>query len=226
MRLTRRTWSRAAALSLTALLAAAARPAPAATIKVACVGDSITYGAGVEKRDENNYPKVLGRLLGDGYEVRNFGVSGATLLRKGDKPWWNLPAFKQATEFAPDLVVIKLGTNDSKPQNWKHKEDFAKDYGDLVDHFAGLPSKPKVWACLPVPVYATKWGINEPVVKGEIIPVVQQVAKEKQAEVIDLYTALSGKPEMFPDKIHPNAAGAALLAKTVHAALTAKTKKD
>jgi acyl-CoA thioesterase-1 len=219
----RRALLHAFVLSLAALLAAPVRTAVAAEpIRVACIGDSITYGAGVDKREENAYPKVLGKLLGDGYEVRNFGVSGATLLRKGDNPWWKLNEFKAATDFAPQIVVIKLGTNDSKPQNWKNKDDFAKDYGDLIDHFAGLPSKPKVYACLPVPVYEAKWGINEPVVKEEIIPIIQQVAKAKKATLIDLYTALSGKPEMFPDKIHPNVAGAALIAKTVHAALTAK----
>jgi acyl-CoA thioesterase I len=221
----RRALLRASLLGLATLLAASVRPAAAAEpVKVACVGDSITFGAGVEKREENAYPKVLGKLLGDGYEVRNFGVSGATLLRKGDNPWWKLKEFKAATDFAPAIVVIKLGTNDSKPQNWKYKDEFAKDYGELVDHFAGLPSRPKVYACLPVPVYEAKWGINEPVVKGEIIPIIQQVAKAKKAEVIDLYAALSGKPEMFPDKIHPNAAGAALMAKTIHAALTEKKK--
>jgi lysophospholipase L1-like esterase len=219
----RRAFLRAAPLALAACLAAA-RPAAAEPIKVACVGDSITFGAGVEKREENAYPKVLGRLLGDGYEVRNFGVSGATLLRKGDNPWWKLGVFKQATDFAPALVVIKLGTNDSKPQNWKFKDEFAKDYGDLIDHFAGLPSKPKICACLPVPVYETKWGINEAVVKGEIIPVIRQVAIAKKATIIDLYTALSDKPELFPDKIHPNAAGAALMAKVIHAVVMEKKK--
>jgi lysophospholipase L1-like esterase len=217
----RRTILRAAALSLVLLPLAARAAEP---VRVACVGDSITFGAGIKNRKENNYPKVLGTLLGDGYEVRNFGVSGATLLRKGDKPWWKLPAYKQATAFAPNHVVIKLGTNDSKPQNWEHKADFGKDYGDLIDHFASLPSKPTIWACLPVPVYQTRWGINEKTVKGEIIPIVLQVARAKKAKVIDLYTALSGKPELFPDKIHPNAAGAALMAKTIHAALTAGKK--
>jgi lysophospholipase L1-like esterase len=37
--------------------------------------------------------------------------------------------------------------------------------------------------------------------------------------VIDLYAALSGKPEMFPDKIHPNAAGAKVMAEAVEAAI-------
>lgn len=192
----------------------------AEAVRVACVGDSITFGAGVEKRETNNYPVVLGRLLGSGFESRNFGVSGATLLRNGDHPYWKTGAFKAATEWGPNVVVIKLGTNDSKPQNWKHKEQFAADLRALAEHFAGLPSKPKVYLCLPVPVYQERWGINEPVVKGEVIPIILEVAKAKGLPTIDLYSALSGRPEMFPDKIHPNAAGAALIAKTVHGALT------
>src|SRR4051812_11154381 len=89
-------------------------------IKVACVGDSITAGAGVQDPGHNAYPVVLQRLLGDKYEVKNFGVSGTTLLKKGDSPYWNQKAFKAATAFAPDIVIIKLGTNDTKAQNWKH----------------------------------------------------------------------------------------------------------
>ena len=191
-------------------------------VRVACVGDSITFGHGVRDRTTNCYPAVLGRLLGEGYEARNFGVSGATLLKKGDKPYWKLGAFKQATEWQPNVVVIKLGTNDSKPQNWKHKAEFIADLRAMADHFAALPSKPTVWLCLPVPVYQTRWGINEATVKGEIIPIIGKVAAEKTLPTIDLHAALSGKPALFPDKIHPNAEGAALIAKAIAGALTGK----
>lgn len=188
-------------------------------IRIACVGDSITYGAGVENRVENNYPKVLGNLLGAGFETRNFGVSGATLLKKGDKAFWTQPEFVKVGAFKPNAVVIKLGTNDSKPQNWGFKENFADDLAEMIDYFRDLPSKPKIWVCLPVPVYETKWGINEPVVYGEIIPIVRKVAREKHVPVIDLHEALSGKSALFPDRIHPNAAGAAIIAATVKTAL-------
>lgn len=190
-------------------------------IRISCVGDSITAGAGVENPQVNGYPVVLGKLLGDKYESKNFGVSGTTLLKKGDNPYWNQGAFKAATEFKPNIVVIKLGTNDTKPQNIKFKEEFATDLAAMVDHFQGLPSKPKVFLCLPVPAYATQWGINEAGIKEMVFPAVQQVAKDKGCPVIDLHTALSDKPEMFPDKIHPNAAGAAVLAKTVADAIQA-----
>jgi len=210
-------------LLATALLAPALPAADSKPVRVACVGDSITFGAGVEQRDKNNYPKVLGEVLGAKFETRNFGRSGATLLKRGDLPYWKTKEFEGATAFQPDLVVIKLGTNDSKPQNWsQHKAEFAADARALVAHFQALPSKPKVFVCLPVPVYETKWGINEPVVKGEVIPILQRVAKDMKLPTIDLHAALAGRPEMFPDKIHPNAAGAKVIADTVAKALAGK----
>jgi lysophospholipase L1-like esterase len=192
---------------------------PAKPTVVACVGDSITFGAGVEKREENHYPKVLGELLGKSFETKNFGRSGATLLKQGDLPYWKTKEFENASASNPDIVVIKLGTNDSKPQNWKHKDQFISDAKALVLHFRNLPSKPVVHVCLPVPVYETRWGINEPVVQSEVIPALKQVAQELHTPVIDLHTALADKPALFPDKIHPNAAGAKLIAEAVAAAL-------
>jgi len=188
-------------------------------IRVACVGDSITFGAGVENREVNGYPVVLGKLLGRRFEVRNLGVSGATLLKHGDLSYWNLPQFGQLTDFAPQVVVLALGTNDSKPQNWTHGGEFADDLRSMLDHLATLPTLPKVWVCLPPPVYQTKWGINEATVSGEIIPAIKRVAREKGVGIINLHQALSDRPEYFPDKIHPNAAGAGMMAMTVFTAL-------
>src|SRR5271168_4090727 len=100
-------------------------------IRVACVGDSITFGAGVTKGWP--YPAQLGRMLGSGYDVRNFGVSGATLLRAGDKPYDKQKAFPAALAFKPDIVILMLGTNDTKPQNWgPHAAEFDADYRWLV----------------------------------------------------------------------------------------------
>ncbi|MDP7134618.1 MAG: GDSL-type esterase/lipase family protein, partial [Planctomycetota bacterium] len=190
-------------------------------IRVACVGDSITFGAGVKERNKNSYPKVLAGLLGEKYDVRNFGVNGATLLKKGNKPWWKLRAFKDATAFKPNVVIIKLGTNDSKPPNWKHKSEYASDLTALVEHFQGLDLKPTVYLCRPAPVARDRWGINEKTVKGEIIPLIEQVAKDKGLSVIDIYSALKPHADLIPDGVHPNAAGAKILAKTVFDAVKA-----
>ena len=218
--MTRRLFLIAVLTALTSPTFAADR---AAKTKVACVGDSITYGAGIKDRTKT-YPADLQNLLGDQYDVKNFGVSGATLLKKGDKPYDKEKMYKAARDFKPDIVVIKLGTNDSKPQNWdKHKDDFAADYKAMIDAFRQANPQVKVYCALPVPVYPPgAFKIRDEIVKPEIVPLIKKIAEENKCELIDLYTALSDKPQLFPDKVHPNEEGAALIAKAVHKALTGK----
>ncbi|RNI31701.1 GDSL-type esterase/lipase family protein [Rufibacter latericius] len=190
-------------------------------IKVACVGNSITEGSGLKQP----YPAALQQLLGDAYEVRNYGLGGRTLLKKGDVPYWNETKYQDALGWNPDIVIIKLGTNDSKPQNWKFKDEFVPDYIQFVTSFKKLPSKPQVYVCNPLPVFETKWGINEPVVNNEILPAVKKIARKTKVKTIDLYTPFLGKPELTYDGIHPNDDGAALLASEVHKALQANRSK-
>ncbi len=193
--------------------------AEGAKIKVACVGDSITAGVGT-KKPKNSYPDQLGALLGAGYEVKNFGNSGSTMLDEGDKPYKKQKSYIDALNSAADIYVIKLGTNDSKPQNWSKKDGFAASTKSLVEAFQKSNPKAKVFLCTPVPVIgAGNFGINNEKVLGEIIPLIKQVAEELKLPVIDLYTALDGHPEVFPDRVHPNDEGAALMAKAVAEAL-------
>ena len=207
------------ALWMTILLLFSIDNLMAATMKIACIGDSITQGSGLANAAVNAYPVVLGRLLGTNFTVRNFGVSGRTLLKKGDYPYWKETMFRDATNFAPNIVTIKLGTNDSKPQNWKYKNEFANDLRDMVGVFSNLPSQPKVYLCLPVPAHSVTFDINPDIIRNEVIPIIKQVAKEKGIQTIDLYTSLSGKQELFPDDIHPNDIGASLIARTIHSAI-------
>lgn len=188
-------------------------------IRVACVGDSITFGAGVAGRETNSYPAVLQTLLGTNYWVRNFGVSGSTLLKKGDRPYWKERMFAFATDFKPNIVVIKLGTNDTKPQNQTNLTEFASDLTAMIEQFAALDVKPKIYLCLPVPVYQTQWGINEAVLAEKVLPAIRQVAADRQLPLIDLHSALSNQPGWFPDHVHPNAAGARRMAETIFSAL-------
>jgi acyl-CoA thioesterase-1 len=191
-------------------------------IKIACVGDSITAGAGIKDPKNNAYPAQLQKMLGDNYAIKNFGVSGRTLLKHGDFPYWKEKAFQAAKDFAPNIVIIKLGTNDTKPQNWKFKDEFAPDAKALVQEFQSLPSKPKIYLCHPVPAFPGNFGIRDEVIKDEVNPAVDQVAKETGAELIDLYTALKDHKDLFPDKVHPNADGARLMAEAIYKSLTGK----
>ena len=189
-------------------------------IKVACVGDSITQGAGAQKG--KSYPAQLQGLLGDGYQVGNFGVSGRTLLKKGDFPYWKEKKYQDALAMEPAIVVIMLGTNDTKPQNWKFESEFDADYRELVKSFQSLKSKPKVFVCRPVPVPVIgNYGINEENIQKEI-PRVDALAKELGCGVIDMHAALEKSPELLPDRVHPNTAGAGEMAKAAAKAIAGK----
>jgi lysophospholipase L1-like esterase len=190
--------------------------------RVACVGDSITHGSGTQHPATESYPAQLGKLLGDKFAVQNFGVGGATLLNHGDKPYQKQGLCKSALDSKPDVVVIMLGTNDSKPQNWKFKDEFVADYKNLVEQFAKLPTHPQIFVCLPPPVPGNgNYGINEAGVTAEI-PMIKEIAQDEHAKVIDNHTPLEGKSELLPDRVHPNVKGAAILAETVQAAVTSK----
>ena len=188
-------------------------------VRVACIGDSITYGVRIKNRNRDSYPSVLGRMLGDGYWVKNFGVSARTLLNKGDHPYMKEKAYQDALAFNPNIVVIKLGTNDSKSFNWKYKEDFTKDLQTMVDAFKALPAQPKIYLCYPSKSYRTGDNINDDIISKEIIPMIKKVAKKNHLPVIDLHAAMDGMPELFPDKVHPNEEGAKVMAKAVYQAL-------
>lgn len=193
--------------------------------RLACVGDSITFGAAIWNRKNNCYPKQLAELLGSLYKVGNFGVNGATMLTKGDKPYITLKAYKDALAFEANIVVIKLGTNDIKPQNWAYKSEYISDYVQMINIFKELKSKPKVYICYPVPVYEECSGIYDSTLVNEVIPMVTQIAAKTEAEIIDLYKALSGKKEMFPDCVHPNKKGATAIARTVYEAIMGRQAK-
>ena len=213
---------------LTAVTVGAQSPAPADSTaaaasehKVACVGDSITQGSGTT--GGNSYPSQLQALLGSGWQVQNFGVGGRTLLKKGDHPYWIEKAFTAAHDFSPNYVIIMLGTNDTKPQNWVHQDEFYADYKDLIESFKNLPSKPHIFICRPCPVPgAGNYGINEKNLQLEI-PVIDKLAAEESVDLIDMHAALAGHPEMLPDRVHPNNAGADLMAQAAVAALTGKS---
>ena len=195
-------------------------------IKIACVGNSITYGAGIKDRDNDSYPAVLNRLLGrDKYDVRNYGVSARTLLNKGDRPYMKEQAYRDALAFNPDIVTIKLGTNDSKPYNWKHHAEFKNDLRTLIRSFQALDSHPQIFPCCPIPGTRWSWGINDSTTLHHVIPYIEEVATEMNLPLIDLYTAFTPYVHLMPDQIHPNPDGAAIIAHEIATVLNEKDKR-
>jgi len=172
-------------------------------IKVACIGDSITEGYGLACQSKTSYPVILNSILGSKYEVLNSGRSATTLQKKGDFPYWICKEFSNVFAFKPDIIIIKLGTNDTKPNNW-HADNYEKDYQSLIDTFKTISTKPKIFLCIPVPVFKTKWGINDSTLVNEIIPIVNKLAKTNNLPVIDLYQLMNNQGKNFFDSIHPN----------------------
>lgn len=201
---------------LKAWLATIAAPREQA-LRVACIGNSITDGMGIDMSEVYGYPAVLQRLLGKNYNVKNFGVSARTLMNKGDLPYMKEQAWADAQAFLPNIVVIKLGTNDSKDNNWIHGADYGADLQKMVDTLRALPSKPQIYVCSPIPA-ARIWGISDSVIVNGEIPAIKRVVKKNKLAYIDLHTEF--KPTeglMQRDGIHPTDKGAAQLAKIIAA---------
>jgi acyl-CoA thioesterase-1 len=176
-------------------------------LKWACVGNSITQGDSPAAA----YPAKLGKLLGPGFAVENDGVSGTTLLKRGDFPYWTNGKLGNVFALKPDIITIKLGTNDSKPVNWDaHKGEFEKDYLALIDTLAAMPQKPRIFLCLPVSAFSDasgSGGIRGSIIKNEIIPLIRKIGGDRGLPVIDLYTPMASHANLFPDGVHPTAEG-------------------
>ncbi|WP_338869692.1 GDSL-type esterase/lipase family protein [Spirosoma sp. SC4-14] len=193
-------------------------------IRIACVGNSITYGARLSAPAVESYPAQLQRLLGYTYDVRNFGVSGRTLMSNTENPYTATPSYKQALASQPDIVTIKLGTNDSRlPYRLTIADRFVADYKALIQAFKQLPTHPRIVLLLPVASYLTDTTRQiDAVIAKQIIPRIQQVAYEEKVELIDLHSITLQSDSLFPDQLHPNRAGATLIAQRLFEAISRK----
>jgi sialate O-acetylesterase len=201
-------------------------------IQVACIGDSITFGARLTFQDEDSYPAQLQTLLGEDFQVHNFGVGGCTLIRKGKPTVWD--ELSKIEKSNPDIVVISLGTNDTCGMGtcgdrkcWEYIDEYESDYHDLIDFLRALPSKPRIWICAPTPMVletpklnkARKEGLNirKPRLQ-QLITTVKKVASERKVGFIDLNSPLDHKAELFTikDGVHPNKEGYFAIAELVY----------
>lgn len=191
--------------------------------KVACVGNSITYGTGLSDRSTQSYPVQLQKMLGGRYEVENFGKPGATLLNQGHRPYTRQEEYRKALDFAGDIVVIHLGINDTDPRDWPNYRDFfVKDYLDLIDSFRKANPNARIIIARMTPIAdrhprflsgTRDWH-------GEIQTAIETIAHHAGVQLIDFHAPLYPYPYLLPDAVHPTAEGAAIMAKTVYSAVT------
>ena len=192
-------------------------PVRGAITHVICVGDSITAGYGTTK----SYPAQLGTLLGTNYSVDEFGELGATALKSGDVSYWQSTQFTNSLSSHPDVVVLMLGSNDSKPGNWRGAVPFASDIRDLIAAYTNLPTHPRVYLCTPPSVYHSgAYGITSEAVNANVVPQTKIVAVETGCPLVDVNAGTRNMPENFPDNLHPNDRGAGFIAHLVRYAVT------
>ncbi|MBR3884595.1 MAG: sialate O-acetylesterase [Bacteroidaceae bacterium] len=208
-------------------------------VRVACIGNSVTYGYGHDNPSETSYPSQLAKMLGDNYNVANFGHSGATLLNKGHRPYTKQKAYTDALAFAPDVAVIHLGLNDTDPRNWpNYRDEFVGDYLSLIDTLRTINPDVKIWICRMTPIFnhhrrfksGTRewfWQIQK-AIEHEVLPLAAPQLQDAtsnlqelpQVQLIDLHTPLYNRPDLFSDALHPNPEGAGIIAQTVYSAIT------
>jgi lysophospholipase L1-like esterase len=185
-----------------------------ASMVVSCIGDSITQGVGVNNPATESYPAKLQKLLGTNYVVLNYGVSGTTALLQGDMPYVATSAFTASHQPPlPNIVVIMLGSNDSKPQNWVHGSNFISNYSSIIKSYTNLSSFSRVLLCTPPPCFGGNTPLIDPgIVATNISPLVRQLGTNFSLQVIDMQLLLTNHGEWFPDNVHPNSPGTSVMA--------------
>lgn len=199
-----------------------AQPVENSDTKIACIGNSITAGAGLQNPYLDAWPIQLRTLLGSGYYTEDLGVSGTTMMKTGDSPWWNQHQYSATIKLNPDEILISLGTNDSKTYQW-NAVNFKRDYLALIDSFSKISSHPKFHILTCAKAYSAIYSINDSTIINGIIPILKEISSERKIPVIDTYSATLNMSSYFPDGVHPNAAGAKIFA--THVAEILKTKK-
>ena len=199
-------------------------------IKVACVGDSITFGHGVKNWPRNNYPKLLSVKLGEEYHVQSFGISGRAVQNDSDQPYTGLKFYGQSLEYGADIIVFMMGTNDSKPENRHGEEKFKEELISLLDTYLEGENPPEMILCTPAASFFVNGetsGLTSHDIQPEVMPLIAQivrdVAQKRGYTLIDIYALTQQNPQWFAkDGVHPNNDGAAAIAEAVYSAISEK----
>jgi len=195
-------------------------------IKIACAGDSTTYGHGISGWPKNNYPTVLQNLLGENYHVNNYGVSSFAVQESADRSYRTLPHYQESLDYAADYVVFMMGSNDSKPENWKGADAFKTDLLSLLDTYGDseiiLCTLPSAFFLEGQTEGVTNHDI-QPLIVEEIAEITREVAAERGYTLIDIHALTAQHPEWFEkDGVHPSNEGAAAIAREVYAVISSK----
>lgn len=200
-------------------------------VKVACVGDELTFGTGIEDREENCYPVQLQKYLegiNKKYRVGNFGVEGAAVQKKSDKPYEKEERYESSTTYKANLIVVMLGTNDTTEENWTDVDTFVKEYQKLIKNYQELKEKPEIWLVTPPMIQSD--GSREMEARAarveEVKNAICALGEKEKLTVLDLYSYTQEHPQWLQeDGIHLNKEGAHAVAAMVGDCMVNDDKK-
>ena len=187
------------------------------TKRIACIGDSLTWGFTLPDSRRQSYPALLQELLGTDYEVRNFGCNGASVRRDADLPYVETLVYGESRAWNPDIVLLMLGSNDATPWDWDVAA-FRFDYERLVTSYRELPTQPRVILIAPIRMFrvmgCTFGGLSPETLEDGVRPVIREVAGECGLPCIDLVDLFTDAWYCY-DGVHPNVEGTRLMAEAV-----------
>lgn len=185
--------------------------------RIACVGDSITWGFTIVNRRKYSYPALLQQRLGTNYEVRNFGQNDASARFDADTPYVKKRVYQDSLAWNPDAVLLMLGSNDTKRRNWD-PEIFRRDYKLIVQSYLTLPSKPRVILIAPIqifqPMHIPLLGLYSETMENGVRPAIREIAAEMGLELVDLVSLFTDSKYMM-DGVHPQREGARMLEEAI-----------
>ena len=198
-------------------------------IRVACVGDSITYGHGISNWPKNNYPALLQGLLGDSYHVNSYGVSGRAVQDNSDQPYRALPHYEESLAYDADIIIFMMGSNDTKPENWHGEDAFKSALLDLLDDYTQGDKQPVIYICTTPACFFMEDSEGEltshdlrPAYADIVAEIMRETAEELGYPVIDIHALTESNQQWFTkDGVHPNNDGAAAIAREIFNAISA-----
>jgi len=157
-------------------------------------------------------------LLGSQFDVQNFGRSGADVLSINNGPYANTSEHQAALAFAPNVVISNLGINDFS-LFLDNQLAFVNDYVDLLRDYSDLPTSPDIYLWTELaPVFSA--NPNAATIDAQRVQVNQkltEISAAVGATGINMYVPLVDQELLFPDGLHPDSAGAGIIAQTTAA---------
>lgn len=189
--------------------------------RIACVGDSITWGFTIVNRRKYSYPALLQQRLGAEYEVRNFGYNDASARFDADTPYVKKSVYQESLAWNPDVVLLMLGSNDTKKRNWD-PEIFRRDYKRIVESYLKLPSQPRVILIAPIqifqPMHIPLLGLYTETMENGVRSAIREIAAEMGLELVDLVNLFTDSKYMM-DGVHPQREGARMLEEAIYSGI-------